>query len=320
MGRMHADEAEIDVPLVRRLVAAQFPQWAELPVEPFPSSGTMNAVYRLGDHLSVRLPRLPGGVADIAKEQRWLPRLAPLLPVAVPEVLDAGAPSADFPWPWSVSRWIAGANPKEGGLTEPEALAGDLAEFVGAMRRIGLPDGPAAYRAGPLAESDAATREAIGRLGGLIDQAAATAVWEAAVRAPRWAGPPVWVHSDLMPGNLLVTEGRLAGVIDFATMGLGDPASDLIPAWNLLTPAAREVFRAALGADDATWVRGRGRALSMALIQLPYYLRTNPAIAANARHVIDAVLADAGTADARTAGAGTAGAEPAGAISGEPLG
>ncbi|MGW3352735.1 aminoglycoside phosphotransferase family protein [Nonomuraea rubra] len=290
MGKMHADEADIDVSLVRRLLAAQFPRWAELPIEPFPSSGTVNAVYRLGDHLSVRLPRIENGVGDIEKEHRWLPLLAPLLPVAIPDVLGKGAPSGDFPWPWSVSRWIDGENPREG--HEDGLLAKDLAAFAGAFRRIDLPGGPAAYRAGPLSEVDAATRHAIGELGGLIDTGAATAAWDAAVRAPEWAGRPVWVHSDLMPGNLLVQDGRLTGVIDFATMGVGDPAIDLIPAWNLLTPASREVFRATLGADDATWARGRGWALSMALIQLPYYLHTNPAIAANARYVIGQVLAD----------------------------
>ncbi|MEV0821400.1 aminoglycoside phosphotransferase family protein [Nonomuraea rubra] len=290
MGKMHADEADIDVSLVRRLLAAQFPQWADLPIEPFPSSGTVNAVYRLGDHLSVRLPRIENGVGDIEKEHRWLPRLAPLLPVAIPDVLGRGAPAEGFPWPWSVSRWIDGENPREG--HEDGVLAKDLAGFAGAFRRIDLPGGPAAYRPGPLAEVDAATRHAIGELDGLIDTGAATAAWDAAVHAPEWAGRPVWVHSDLMPGNLLVQDGRLTGVIDFATMGVGDPAIDLIPAWNLLTPASREVFRATLGADDATWARGRGWALSMALIQLPYYLHTNPAIAANARYVIGQVLAD----------------------------
>ncbi|GAA4955187.1 aminoglycoside phosphotransferase family protein [Nonomuraea thailandensis] len=287
---MHADEADIDVALVRRLLAAQFPQWADLPAEPFPSSGTVNAVYRLGHHLSVRLPRIENGVGDIDKEHRWLPRLAPLLPVAIPDVLGRGAPSAEFPWPWSVSRWIDGENPREG--HEDGLLAEDLAGFVEAFRRIDLPDGPAAYRAGPLARVDAGTRRAIGELEGLIDTGAATEAWEAAAGAPEWAGRPVWVHSDLMPGNLLVRGGRLTGVIDFATMGVGDPAVDLIPAWNLLTPASREVFRAALGPDDATWARGRGWALSMALIQLPYYLHTNPGIAANARYVIGQVLAD----------------------------
>ncbi|GAA3539849.1 aminoglycoside phosphotransferase family protein [Nonomuraea rosea] len=295
MGRMHADEVGTDVALVRRLLAGQFPQWADLPVEPFDSPGTVHAIYRLGDHLSVRLPLVEWGSEDVEKEQRWLPRLAPLLPVAIPAVLGKGVPAEGFPWPWSVCRWLDGGNPDAGRLAADAqtagALAMDLAGFVGAFRRIELPGGPPAYRGGSLAEQDTATRAAIAELKGLIDTDAATAAWDAALRAPEWAGPPVWVHADLMPGNLLVADGRLTGVIDFATTGVGDPACDLIIAWNLLPPRAREEFRAGLNPDDATWARGRGKALSMALIQLPYYLGTNPAIAANARHVISAVLA-----------------------------
>ncbi len=291
-GRMHADEWDIDMGVVRRLLVAQFPQWAELPVEAFPSGGTVNAVYRLGDDMAVRLPRIEGGVGDVVKERRWLPSLAPVLPVAVPVVLGEGEPSEEFPWAWSVYRWLDGENPEAGRLTDAEGLAADLAGFVAAFRQVRLDGGPPAYRGGPLKEQDAATRAAIGALDGMIDTGAATAAWEAALRAGAWDGPPCWVHADLMPGNLLVDRGRLSGVIDFATAGVGDPACDLIPAWNLLPAGARRVFRAGLDVDDATWARGRGKALSMALIQLPYYVDTNPLIAANARYVIREVLAD----------------------------
>lgn len=290
MAKMHADEMHTDETLVRRLLAAQFPQWAHLPIERFASPGTVNAVYRLGEDLSVRLPLVDWGVKDVEKEQQWLPRLAPLLPVAIPEVLGRGLPGEGFPWPWSVCRWLPGENPGAG----TETVAADLAAFVTAFRRAELPGGPRAYRAGPLSSVDQATRRAIGELEGMIDTAAATAIWDAAVRTPEWPGPPVWVHSDLMPGNLLVENGLLTGVIDFATTGVGDPACDLIVAWNLLSPDARAVFRAGLDVDDDTWARGRGWALSMALIQLPYYQHTNPAIAANARYVIRQVLTDDG--------------------------
>ncbi|MEV4393891.1 aminoglycoside phosphotransferase family protein [Nonomuraea sp. NPDC049607] len=289
-GRMHADEADIDEALVRRLLAAQFPRWAGLPLRRFPSSGTVNAVFRLGDDLAVRLPRVGNGVGDVAKERRWLPLLVPALPVPIPSVLGQGSPGEGFPWPWSVCRWLDGENPEAGALSDAEALAADVAAFVAALREVDPAGAPDAYRGGPLARLDDATRAAIGELDGLIDTAAATAAWKEALSAPGWQGGPVWVHADLMPGNLLVRDGRLSGVIDWGTLGAGDPACDLIPAWNLLPPAAREVFRAALGVDDATWARGRGRALSMALIQLPYYKDTNPAMAANARHVIREVL------------------------------
>lgn len=281
--------------LVRDLVAGQFPQWAGLAVRRLPSGGTVNAMFRLGDDMVVRLPLTEGGAGDVVLEQEWLPRLGPLLPTAVPEVLGAGVPAAGYPWPWSVHRWLPGENPGDTGATHAApALAQDLAGFVAAMRSIPLAGAPQAHRGGPVALLDAETRAAIEALRGIpeegVDCAAATAVWEDALRAPAWDGAPVWLHADLMPGNLLVDGGRLASVIDFGCMGRGDPACDLFPAWNLLPAAAREVFRTALEVDEATWRRGRGRTLSQALIALPYYRKANRAMARNARHVIKTVL------------------------------
>ncbi|MFI9722753.1 aminoglycoside phosphotransferase family protein [Streptomyces sp. NPDC052396] len=294
-GQMHPGTHPIDDDLVMRLIAGQFPQWAGSAVERFPSGGTVNAMYRLGDEMVVRLPLVAGGAGDVSLEQEWLPRLASRIPMSIPEVLGAGEPAEGYPWPWSVYRWLTGANPEAGKLARPSQLAGDLAEFVVAMRSITLPGAPRAHRGGPLAALDAATRTAIGELRRIpeegVDCDAVAAVWEDALRAPVWDGPPVWLHADLMPGNLLVDEGgRLASVIDFGCMGAGDPACDLFPAWNLLPADARAVFREALDVDDATWVRGRARALSQALIALPYYRETNSGMASNARHVIRAVL------------------------------
>ncbi|MFI5712655.1 aminoglycoside phosphotransferase family protein [Kribbella sp. NPDC051620] len=302
MGRMHANEALIDDELVLRLVAGQFPRWSGLAVAEIPSSGTVNAMYRLGESLTVRLPRIAGGVSDIEKEFEWLPRLAPLLPVRIPTPVALGEPADGYPWPWLVQEWIPGSIAVAGEVREPVGLAEDLAGFVRAMRSIDLPGdagagsggigGPAAYRGGPLFAQDEGTRKALVQLEGWIDTGTALAAWESALAAAP-ATSPSWVHADLMPSNLLLTDGgRLAAVIDFATAGVGDPACDLIPAWNLLPAAGRSAYREALGVDDAAWVRGRGRALSMALIQLPYYRDTNPGIAANAQHVINEVIAD----------------------------
>ncbi|MEV4927062.1 aminoglycoside phosphotransferase family protein [Streptomyces roseoverticillatus] len=295
-GQMHPGQHPIDDDLVRRLIAGQFPQWSGLPVERFPSGGTVNAMYRLGDSMVVRLPLVRGGAKDVAMEQEWLPHLAPRLPTAIPEVLGAGEPAEGYPWPWSVYGWLAGELPEAGALSEPVLLAKDLAEFVAAMQSITLPGAPQAHRGGPVSSLDAETRAAIEELRGIpqedVDCDAAAAAWEDALRTPDWDGPSVWLHADLMPGNLLVDGGRLTSVIDFGCTGVGDPACDLFPAWNLLPADAREVFREALGVDDATWNRGRGRTLSQALIALPYYRRTNPAMAYNARHVIRAVLGE----------------------------
>lgn len=296
-GRMHPDTHPVDEDLVRRLVVGQFPRWAGLGVERFASGGTVNAMYRLGEDMVVRLPLTEGGAGDVVRERQWLPRLACRLPMAVPEVLEAGEPAEGYPWPWSVYRWLAGENPRPGALSGPVTLARDLAGFVQAMRGITLPDAPAAHRGGPVASLDASTRAAIEELRAIpeegVDCDAVTAAWEDALRTPGWEGPPVWLHADLIPGNLLVDRGgRLASVIDFGCMGVGDPACDLFPAWNLLPAGARDAFGEALGVDDATWDRGRGRTLSQALTALPYYRRTNPAMANNARHVIRAVLAE----------------------------
>ncbi len=293
---MHPGQYPVDEDLVRQLVAGQFPRWAALPVTRIASGGTVNAMFRLGGDMVVRLPLLEGGAGDVVLEREWLPRLAPLLPTEVPEVLGEGRPAAGYPWPWSVYRWRTGENPVAGALTRPEALAADLAAFVVAMRGLTLPGAPVAHRGGRLALLDAATRAAIEELRRIpeegVDGDAVTAVWEDALRAPGGDGPPVWLHADLMPGNLLVADGRLRAVIDFGCVGAGDPACDLFPAWNLLPPGARAVFREAVGADEATWRRGRGRTLSQALIALPYYRTTNPTMAANARHVVRAVLAE----------------------------
>lgn len=295
-GQMHPGMHPLDDGLVRRLVAGRFPQWAGLAVERWPSGGTVNAMYRLGDDMVVRLPLVAGGAGDVTMEQVWLPRLAPRLPARIPEVLGAGEPAEGYPWPWSVYRWLPGELPEAGALREPVRLAEDLAGFVAAMWSVTLPDAPQAHRGGPVASLDESTRAAIGRLRGIpeegVDCDAALAVWEETLRAPDWDGPPVWLHGDLMPGNLLVDGGRLAAVIDFGCAGVGDPACDLFPAWNLLPADARRVFRSALAVDEATWIRGRGRTLSQALIALPYYRTTNPAMAQNARHVIRAVLED----------------------------
>jgi aminoglycoside phosphotransferase (APT) family kinase protein len=288
--RMHADEAHIDTDLVRTLVAAQFPRWADLPVEPVASSGTDNAMYRLGDDLAVRLPRIAGAAGNVAFEQKWVPLLAPRLPVAVPEPVAVGEPAGDYPYRWTVCRWLPGANPTVD-TTTPE-LAHDLVTFITALRSVDPAGAPAAGRGGPLATRDEPTRAAIAASAGFVDTAAVTAAWEDALAVPPWGGPPTWAHADLSPGNLLVRDGRLTAVIDWGAAGAGDPTVDLIVAWNLLPAPARATFRAELGVDDDTWRRGRGWALSISIIQLPYYQHTNPALAANSRHVIAQVLAE----------------------------
>lgn len=297
-GAMHADEVSTDEALVGRLLATQFPRWADLPLEPVDSAGTDNAMYRLGDGLAVRLPRIPWAIEQVDKEHRWLPALAPSLPLAIPSPVAMGVPGEGYPWRWSIYRWLEGEDATTGRLRDPLQAAIDLGRFVAAMHQIDPVGGPPPgehnfFRGVPLAERDQETRDAIVSLRGMVDATALTAAWDAALRAPQWHEGGVWIHGDLQPGNLLIVDGQLNAVIDFGGLGVGDPACDLLPAWNLFDSSSRDAFREALDIDDAAWARGRGWALSIALIFIPYYLETNSVGVANARRVIEEVLADA---------------------------
>jgi aminoglycoside phosphotransferase (APT) family kinase protein len=289
--KMHADEVDTDVSLVRRLLLAQFPHWADLPIEPLPSAGTVNAIYRLGDDLAVRLPRVGQWARDLEKELHWLPKLAPHLPLPVPEPLAVGRPGAEYPWQWSVYRWLEGENATIEAIADPRQAAIELARFVGALRQID-PAGAPPGRGVSLAKRDAETRAAIASLDGMVDADDLTAAWDAALAEPAWADEPVWIHGDLLYGNVLAVRGRISAVIDWGAAGVGDPACDLMAGWTFFSAETRDVFRAALSVDDATWARGRGWALSVAVIFVPYYVNTNPVGVAAARRTIDEVLAD----------------------------
>ena len=297
---MHPDQLHTDAALVRSLLTAQLTQLSLLPITPLASTGTENAIYRLGDDLALRLPLRPGKAEQLRKIHRWLPQLAPHLPLPTPEPIAFGAPSPDYPSPWSVCRWLPGEALSERalpGVVETVEVAEELAHFIRALWRLDPTGGPPPgahnfQRGAPLADRDAQTRDAIAQAAHLIDARAATDAWEADLGADPWPHDPVWVHGDLQPGNLLASEGRLCGVIDWGGLGVGDPATDLLPAWNLFEGSSRDAFRDALEIDAATWARGRGLALSVGLVALPYYQDTNPAMARWARHMIDAALAD----------------------------
>jgi aminoglycoside phosphotransferase (APT) family kinase protein len=294
---MHADEVDTNAALVRRLVASQFPQWADLAVEPVQPAGTDNATYRLGDDMSVRLPRTERATGQVDKDLRWLPMFAPLLPLAIPEPLAKGAPAGGYPWEWGIYRWLPGETATIDRILEPHRGASDLAQFLSALQRVDATDGPPAgppnsSRGVPLRTRDATTRSAIAALYGEVDTDAVTRAWEVALRAPDWRRPPVWIHGDLIPGNMLVDQGRLSAIIDFSALCVGDPACDVMVAWTFLTAETRAAFPAELAVDDDAWARGRGWALSWALIALPYYLHTNANMARDARRTIDEVLAD----------------------------
>ena len=299
------DEVRTDAALVRQLLRRQFPQWARLPIVAAEAFGTDNATYRLGQDKLVRLPRQPVKEPQVAKEQRWLPVLAPRLPLAVPVPLGLGRPAGDYPFHWSVYPWLAGENPTFDTMADRDGTARDLAQFLAALHRIDpaggpVPDASNSFRGVPMGDGrqsvarDADVRARIAALDGHVDTAALTAVWEAALAAgPAWDGRPRWIHGDLTPGNLLAVRGRLTGVIDFGCSAVGDPACDLAVAWTFLTGPSRAVFRAALGVDEATWARGRGWGMATTLPSPAVFeAAADPGRAARARRLIDDFIAD----------------------------
>jgi aminoglycoside phosphotransferase (APT) family kinase protein len=287
---------DIDATLVGRLVATQFPEWADLPVTPVQSGGWDNRTFHLGEQMSVRLPTAASYALQVEKEQRWLPKLAPLLPLPVPVPLAMGRPDDSFPWHWSIYRWIDGETATVERVADMRQFANTLAEFLAALQEIDATGGPPPgqhnfFRGGSPAYYDAEAREAIATLGTEVDSNAVTEVWETGL-ASEWRGAPVWFHGDVSNGNLLVRDGRLSAVIDFGTSGVGDPACDLYIAWTFLDAESRDAFRSALPLDDATWARGRAWTLWKALIMLVQHRDTYAAEENKVRRVIAEILAD----------------------------
>jgi aminoglycoside phosphotransferase (APT) family kinase protein len=285
---MHADELEIGDALVQRLLAAQFPAWADLPLRRVEPSGTVNAIFRLGDQLAVRLPRRDGPTVPGSKEFDWLPKLGPLLPVEVPLPLAQGRPGDEYPWFWEIHTWLEGETVP---VAEIDAIQGarDLAALIGTMQQLD-PAGAPRGRGVSLAERDEEIRYWLAQFDG---DPIVTAEWERALAAPPWDGPPVWHHGDLDVRNWLVRDGRISGVIDWGAMGVGDPACDVMVAWKLHSPAARDAFREALPTDDATWERARGWVLSQAVAILAYYtLENNPTLFNEAERWLDLALSE----------------------------
>lgn len=286
-------DAPTSVALVRQLVAGQFPQWCAQPIAPVVSTGTDHDIYRMGSDLVVRLPRRSWASAQGTFEAVWLPRLAPHLPLAIPAPLALGEPAFGYPFRWSVHAWLPGRS-VDTVVVDLDEAAIDLAAFATALRGIttaGAPPRLFGRRGCPLAEADATVRGAIRDLGDTIDPGAATRSWEESLAADPWSQDDVWVHGDLLAGNLLAVDGRLSAVIDFGGLNVGDPSCDLQAGWAMLEPPTRSRFRTAMAADDETWLRGRGWALCQAVTALAGRW-PDPSVADRARRTLRAVLAD----------------------------
>jgi aminoglycoside phosphotransferase (APT) family kinase protein len=290
------DRHLVDEALVCRLVANQFPQWADLPVRPVPNSGWDNQTFRLGERLSVRLPTAREYALAVDKEHRWLPILAPRVPLPIPVPVARGVPADGYGFDWSVYEWIDGEPARIDSIGDLTEFADGLAAFLVALRRVDPTRGPQPgphnwFRGGPLLVYDPQVRRAVEVLNRRIPRDVVSEIWRAALEAT-WDGRSVWFHGDVAPGNLLVRDGVLAAVIDFGTCGVGDPACDVAIAWTLLSGPSRDAFRARLDVDPGTWTRGRAWALWKALIVYAGALQGDRAVAAEANRVIDEIVSE----------------------------
>ncbi len=291
---MHPDQVDVGADVVAQLVRSQFPRWADLPVREVSSHGTVNALFRLGADFVLRFPLCPAPTvrAELMAEQDHLRLIGAQVAVEVPSPVAIGEPGAGYPGPWSIYRWIDGVTADTYDVADSDAFADDLASFIIAVHQIETRgqgwDGTG--RGGPLAEADVDVRSALRASRALVDVDTITRVWEDCQEASRGTDPDVWIHADLMPGNLIVREDRLTAVIDFGAVGIGDPAVDLLPAWTVLNSRTRQRFRNALAVNDEQWARGRGWAIVQAIIALPYYVDTNPMMTAIARRTLDQVV------------------------------
>jgi aminoglycoside phosphotransferase (APT) family kinase protein len=274
--RMHADEVSVNDATVRVLLKEQFPRWADESLVRMNDSGTDSAIYRLGDDMGIRLPRIHWAEAQIEKECRWLSTLAIGLPVAVPVPLAEGRPGHGYLFPWLIYPWLEGTSLDRTTVENSDDLAEELGRFVLALEQLPTDDGPPPNSRGlPMAPFDESVQWALDQLDGLIDVDRARQVWQSALEAGPWPHEPVWVHGDLLPGNILVRDGRLRGVIDWSGAGVGDPACEAMVAWAF-PPSARRTYRQTLGFDEATWARARGWVIQQTALYIPYYANTLP--------------------------------------------
>ena len=286
----------VDAELVRKLITAQFPQWSELPIRRVAEEGWDNRTFHLGEELMVRVPSAYEYGLAVEKEQRWLPVLAPQLPLPIPEPVAQGEPGEGYPYNWSVYRWLPGEPASRETITDLTGFAATLADFLVALQAIDVADAPGPglhnwFRGGTLLTYAAQLERDLETLADVIKVDVVSEIWRTALEST-WDGRSVWFHGDIATGNLLVRDGALAAVIDFGTCGAGDPACDLAIAWTLLTGESRAAFRDRLDVDPATWARGRGWALWKALSGYAGAVRDDQAEPIISRDVLDEIIAE----------------------------
>jgi aminoglycoside phosphotransferase (APT) family kinase protein len=299
-NQMHKNELKMNLVDVRKMLQEQCPNFSNLPLVEIRSIGSSHSLIRLGDEFVLRLPKLMGTEDNIEKEFHWVPYLAHEIlnskkmktPVSFSVPIFKGGPCELFQASWLISKWNMGINPEYEKTNEYELLAFELANFLNAFHQIKvLPDAPHSRRGQPIINVDETMRKSIGQICHEFDSNSLTKLWDESLKIPNWKLNPVWVHGDLLPTNILTLNNHLNAVIDFSDVGIGDPACDLIIAWGLFNEESRDIFKKALkGIDEETWLRGCARALSIAVIMLPYYKNSNPHLAQLSRRIINQII------------------------------
>lgn len=296
---MHADQLNVSPEAVRALVDGQFPAWRNLPVRSIAAQGTVNAVFRIGDRFAARFPLHRGGAESTRRrleaEAAAARELAGRTPFPTPEPVALGEPGPGYPLPWAVQTWLPGSTAAGEDSGGSVAFARDLAEFIRCVRAIDLRGRTFAGegRGGDLHAHDAWMRTCFEHSGRLLDVPRLRRMWAGMRELPRTTADQVMSHGDLVPGNVLVARGRLAGIIDVGGLGPADPALDLVGAWHLLASGPRRVLRDELGCDGLEWERGRAWAFEQAMGVVWYYAETNPAMSRMGRRTLDRLVAGA---------------------------
>ncbi|WP_409276247.1 aminoglycoside phosphotransferase family protein [Neobacillus sp. SCS-31] len=287
---------KIDTGLVAKLIAEQFPEWAHLEIKPVKVSGNDNRTFHLGNGMSVRLPSGPGYVLQVEKEQKWLPILAKKLSLPIPTPVAKGKTNDDYPFPWSIYKWLDGETVTRENIVDLNEFAADLGGFLIELQSIDASSGPLAgahnfYRGAHLSVYDHETRNAIQSNRDVFDETVLTGLWNLALES-KWEREAVWLHGDIAPGNILVQNGKLSAVIDFGILGVGDPSCDAAMAWTFFDHESRKVFKDVLEMDEGTWNRARGWALWKALITYEEYKNSDSKKSAEAFYVIQTIIED----------------------------
>ncbi|WP_442603078.1 aminoglycoside phosphotransferase family protein [Paenibacillus sp. KN14-4R] len=286
----------IDVNVVKRLINEQFPEWSKLEIRPVKNGGNDNRTFHLGDDMSVRLPSAEDYVPQVEKEQKWLPKLSKELSLPISTPLAKGNPSKEYPFPWTVNKWVEGETLNLKNINDLSQLAKDLGTFLNELQSIDASGGPLAgkhnfYRGGNVAVYDQETRDAIEQNKDILNVSLLNEIWELALDS-KWAANPVWVHGDIAPGNILVKDGKLSAIIDFGILGIGDPSCDAAMAWTFFDNTSRKVFKNTLNMDEGTWNRARGWALWKALITYNWNRNSNKVIAEESYNIIKIIEQD----------------------------